>query len=103
VYATDVYSESPPRKSASPWTKKRFKDQLEADIDSLSSHRSDPEVWNAAGKTPEEIVAWCAEYERDTSDPNHIAGPGRPLPTTAMKAESNSKEKYAYFSCWLEQ
>ena len=32
VYATDVYSESPPRKSSSPATKKRFKDDLDADI-----------------------------------------------------------------------
>jgi hypothetical protein len=56
VYATDVYSESPPRKSLSPATKKRFKDDLEADIDALSSHSSDPsepEVWDPNSKTPE--------------------------------------------------
>ena len=33
VYATDVYSESPPRESPSPASMKRFKDQLEADIE----------------------------------------------------------------------
>ena len=45
---------------------KRFRDELEADIDALSSHSSDPEVWDPVGKTPspEEIAAWCAEYER---------------------------------------
>ena len=67
VYATDVYSESPPRKSLSPATKKRFKDDLEAAIDALSSHSSDPsepEVWDPNSKTPEEIAAWCEEYER---------------------------------------
>ncbi len=64
MYATNVYSESPPRKSLSPTTKQRFKDELEADIDALKSHSSDPEVWDANGKTPEEIAAWCAEYER---------------------------------------
>ena len=65
MYATDVYSESPPRISLSPATKQRFKDELEADIDALSSHSSDPEVWDAnGGKTPEEIAAWCEEYER---------------------------------------
>ncbi len=35
------YSESPPRKSISPATKK----QLEADIDALSSHSSDPDSY----------------------------------------------------------
>jgi hypothetical protein len=32
----------------------------------MSSHSSDPdhEVWDATGKTPEKIAAWCAEYER---------------------------------------
>ncbi len=64
MYATDVFSESPPRKSAPPATKKRFKDQLEADIDALSFHSSDPEVWDPTSKTPEEIAAWCAEYVR---------------------------------------
>jgi hypothetical protein len=64
VYATDIYSDSPPRKSLSPATKQRFKDELEADIDALSSHSSDPEVWDANGKTPEEIPAWCEEYKR---------------------------------------
>jgi hypothetical protein len=67
VYATDVYSESPPRKVLSPATKKSFKDDLEAAIDELSSHSSDPsepEVWDLNGKTPEEIATWCEEYER---------------------------------------
>ncbi len=41
VYATTVYSESPPRKSTSPATEK---DQLKADIDALSSYSSDPEL-----------------------------------------------------------
>ena len=66
MYATDVYSESSQRKSLSPATKKRFKDDLEADIDALSSHSSDPsepEVWDPNGKTPEEIAAWCEEHE----------------------------------------
>ena len=58
VYATDVYSESPPRESPSPASMKRFKDELEADIDALSSHSSDseaPEVWDPVGKTPKEM------------------------------------------------
>jgi hypothetical protein len=58
MYATDVCSESPPRKFAFPLTKQRLKDQLEADIDTLSYHSRDP----AAGKTPAEIAAWCTEY-----------------------------------------
>ena len=37
------HSESPPRKSLSPATKKRHHDELEADIDALSTHSSDPE------------------------------------------------------------
>ncbi len=44
VYATDVYSESLQRKSASPASKKRFKDQLGADIDELSAQSSDPDL-----------------------------------------------------------
>ena len=36
---------------------KRFKDLLEADIDPLSSHISDPEVWDLVGKTLEEVAA----------------------------------------------
>ena len=40
-----------------------FKDQLEADIDSLRSHSSEPEVWDLASETPEEIAVWCAEYK----------------------------------------
>ena len=45
----------------------RFKDQLEADIDALSSRSSDPEepeIFDQEGKTPAEIAAWCAEYRR---------------------------------------
>ncbi len=64
VYATDLYSESPQHKSLSHTTKQRFKDELEADIDALSSHGSDPEVWDVNGKNPEEIEEWCEEYER---------------------------------------
>ena len=65
--ATDVYSESPPRESPSPASMKRFKDQLEADIDALSSHSSDPdgpEIFDPEGKIPETISAWVAEFER---------------------------------------
>ena len=46
---------------------KRFQDQLEADIEALSSHSSDPEepeIFDPEGKTTEEVVAWVAEYER---------------------------------------
>ena len=70
IYATpsdddrEWYSESPPRKSLSPAWKKAF----EAEIVVLSSHSSDPEgpedPGDPNGKTPEEIAAWCAEYER---------------------------------------
>ena len=65
IYATpseddrEWYSESPPRKSLSPAWKKAFEEELDA----LSSHSSDPEDPN--GKTPEEIAAWCAEYQRN--------------------------------------
>ena len=37
---------------------------LEADIDALSSHSSEAEVWDPIGKTPEEIAALCTECER---------------------------------------
>ena len=44
------------------------KQAFEEEIDELSSHSSDPEgpedPGDPNGKTPEEIVAWCAEYER---------------------------------------
>ena len=69
IYASPSYdsdelnSESPPRKSLSPATKKRHNDELEADIDALSSHSSDPELFDPISKTPEVIAAWCAEYE----------------------------------------
>ena len=57
------YSESPPRKSLSPATKKRYHEELEAAIAALSSHSSDSKLWDPIGKTPEEIAAWCADYE----------------------------------------
>jgi hypothetical protein len=38
---------------------------MEADIDALSFHSCDPEIWDAIGKTPEEIAALCEKYERD--------------------------------------
>ena len=41
-----------------------FKAQLEADIDALSPHSSDPEIFDPEAKTTAEIAAWCAEYER---------------------------------------
>ena len=62
------HSESPPRKSLSSASKKSDHDEFEAEIDALSSHNSDPEepaVFDPIGKTPQEIVAWCAEYEHD--------------------------------------
>ena len=67
IYAApseEWYSGSPPRKSLSPATKKRYHEEREADIAALSSRYGDPEVWDPIGKTPEEILAWCAEYER---------------------------------------
>ncbi len=56
------YSESPPRKSLSPAAAKKFNEDIEA----LGSHSSDPKFndWDPIGKTPDEIAAWCAEYER---------------------------------------
>ena len=53
-YATYVYSESPPRKSESPSSRKRFNVQLEAEMAKMSSDSND---FNPAGKSPEEIVA----------------------------------------------
>ena len=67
VYATDEYSESPPRKSPSPESMKRFKAELEAEIEALSSHSSDPEepeIFDPEGKTTKEVVAWVKEYKR---------------------------------------
>jgi hypothetical protein len=43
VYAADVYSESPLGKSASPASKKRFKEEHKAEIDALGAHSSDPD------------------------------------------------------------
>ena len=70
IYATtsdedrEWYSESPPRKSMSPASKKAFEEELDA----LSSHSSDPEgpedPGDTEGKSIEEIRAWCAQYER---------------------------------------
>ena len=71
------YSESPLRKSLSPATKKRHHEQFEADIAASSSHCSDPEVWAPVGKTPEEIAAWCAEYERGNRRDCHAPSPGK--------------------------
>jgi hypothetical protein len=85
VYATDVYSESPPRKSSSPATKKRIKHELEADIDVLSSHSSDPDIWDPTGKTPKEIAAWCKEYE---------GGNRRPSPPTDGQSPSHGDSRY---------
>ncbi len=66
IYASpsdEWYSESPPRTSISPTTKR----QLEADLDELSSlsHSSDPEheVWDSTRKTPQEVAAWYVEYK----------------------------------------
>jgi hypothetical protein len=57
-----MVSESPPHKSLSPATVKKINEEIEA----LSSHSSDPECndWDPTGKTPDEIAAWCANYER---------------------------------------
>ena len=70
IYATpsdddrEWYSESPPCKSLSPTWKKAF----EGEMDALSNHSSNPEgpedAGDPNGKTPEDIAAWCAEYER---------------------------------------
>jgi hypothetical protein len=56
------YSESSPRKSPSPATTKK----LNKEIAALTSHSSDPKVndWDPIRTTPDEIAAWCAEYER---------------------------------------
>ena len=61
------HSESSPRKSLSPASKKRDHDKFEAEIHALSSHSSypdEPAVFVPIGKTLEEIAAWCAEFER---------------------------------------
>jgi hypothetical protein len=63
IPSEEWYSESSPRKQLSHATKKH----MEAEIDALSSHSSDLDVWEDSdpnGKTPEDIVAWCAQYER---------------------------------------
>ena len=62
-----VRTSSVQRKSLSPVSMQRFKDQLETDIDALSSRSSDPEepeIFDLEGKTPAEIAAWCTEYKR---------------------------------------
>ena len=46
---------------------KRFRAELEAEIEEFSPHSSDPEepeIFDPEGKTTEEIVAWVKEYER---------------------------------------
>ena len=63
IYASpsegEWYSESPPRKSLSPATVKKINEEIEA----VSSPEYDH--WDPTGKTPDEIAAWCADYERD--------------------------------------
>ncbi len=51
--------ENGPRKSLSPATVKKFNEEIEA----VSSPEYDH--WNPTGKTPDEIAAWCTDYERD--------------------------------------
>ena len=64
IYATpseeEWYSESPPRKSLSPATVKKMNEEMEA--------VTSPECndWDPTGKTPDEIAAWCANYERES-------------------------------------
>ncbi len=45
----------------SPATVKKINEGIEA----LSSHSSDPEChdWDPTGKIPDEISAWCVDYE----------------------------------------
>ena len=49
---------------SSPESMRCFKAELEADIDALRPHSSDPEIFDPVGKTTAEMAAWCAEYER---------------------------------------
>jgi hypothetical protein len=63
IYASpseEWYSESPLRKSLSPATVKKINEEIEA--------VSSPECndWDPTGKTPDEIAAWCANYERES-------------------------------------
>ncbi len=62
IYASpceeEWYSESPPRKSLSPATVKKLNAEIEAVSYPEFNH------WDSTGKTPDEIVAWCANYER---------------------------------------
>ena len=64
IYATpseeEWYSESPPRKSLSPATVKKMNAEMEG---VTSPECSD---WDPTGKTPDEIAAWCANYERES-------------------------------------
>jgi hypothetical protein len=65
----------PPRKSLSPATAKKLNEEMGA----LSSHSSDPEVndWDPIGKTPKEIAAWCAEFERGQKErDSQVPSPG---------------------------
>ena len=63
IYASpsegEWYSESPPRKSLSPATVKKMNEEMEAVTSPEYDH------WDPTGKTPDEIAAWCADYERD--------------------------------------
>jgi hypothetical protein len=61
IYASpseEWYSESPLRKSLSPATVKKMNKEMEAVSSSEYDH------WDPTGKTPDEIAAWCADYER---------------------------------------
>ncbi len=64
IYATpseeEWYSESPPRKSLSPATVKKINEEIEA----VTSPKCNE--WDPSGKTPDEIAAWCANYERES-------------------------------------
>ncbi len=62
IYATpseeEWYLESPPRKSLSPAIVKKMNEEMEAASSPEYNH------WDPTGKTPDEIAAWCANYER---------------------------------------
>ncbi len=64
IYATpseeEWYSESPPRKSLLPATVRKMNEEMEA---ATSPECND---WDPTGKTPDEMTAWCANYERES-------------------------------------
>ncbi len=64
VYALpEEYEEEEPRvQSLSPETMKQYKDEMEKDMEEISSG-SDP--YDQTGKTPEELDAMIAKYHRD--------------------------------------